>query len=62
MVTCNIALKAWLRLQRVRLTLKIESFNNHDDDISENVHKNQAHFLVYFLDDRYNEKRTNAMQ
>ena len=29
MVTCNIALKAWLRLQGVQLTLKIESFNNH---------------------------------
>ena len=62
MVTCNIALKAWLRLQRVQLTVKIESFNNHADNISENVYKNQAHFLVYFFDVGYNEKRTNAMQ
>ena len=62
MVTCNIALKAWLRLQRVQLTVKIESFNNHVDDFSENIHKNQAHFLVYFFDFGYNEKRTNAMQ
>ena len=62
MVTCNIALKAWLRLQGVQLTLKIESFNNHVDDLRENVHKNQAHFLVYFLDVRYNDKCTNAMQ
>ena len=50
MVTCNIALKAWLRLQRVQLTVKIESFNNHDDNISENVHKNLAHArFVMFL-------------
>ena len=62
MVTCNIALKAWLRLQRVQLTVRIESINNHDDNISENVHKNLAHVLLCFFDVRYNEKRTNAMQ
>ena len=62
MVTCNIALKAWLRLQRVQLTVKIESINNHDDNISENVHKNLAYVLLCFFDVRYNEKRTNAMQ
>ena len=49
MVTCNIALKAWLRLQRVQLTVKIESINNHDDNISENVHKNLLTFCYVSL-------------
>ena len=49
MVTCNIALKAWLRLQRVQLTVKIESINNHDDNISENVHKNLHTFCYVSL-------------
>ena len=62
MVTCNIALKAWLPLQRVQLTNKIESFNNHVDEFSENVRKSQAHSSVHFFDVSYNEKRANAMQ
>ena len=61
MVTCNIALKAWLRLQGVQLALKIESFNNHVDDFDgtlKHVHNND-NFIPSLFQVQYSGKEFN---